>query len=40
MHPVIADANREHLRASDGLVGRRLICGLAVHLLAGARPAR
>jgi tetratricopeptide (TPR) repeat protein len=37
LHPVIADTNREHLRANgDGLVDATLICRLAVLLLANA----
>jgi tetratricopeptide (TPR) repeat protein len=37
LHPVIADANREHLRADDdSLADATLICRLAVRLLAGA----
>ena len=36
VHPVIAEANREHLRASDDLADSTLVCRMAVHLLAGA----
>jgi tetratricopeptide (TPR) repeat protein len=40
LHPVIADTNREHLRANDGPVDAALICRLAVLLLADAASRR